>query len=129
MLFLYIVDLDLFAPAHTGIVGRQPPGLLKRPVREFFSVCLYDDMGPRRLLCVEPPVVSGGKVKGQLIVLEIVFSYIYMISVAGNIVEWSVLHFLFLAGELALDISALREFFLNPRKVVFGEGDIKGGSD
>ena len=39
-------------------------------------------MGARRLFGVEPPVISGGKIKGELVVLKVILSYVHVVTVA-----------------------------------------------
>ena len=46
-----------------------------------------DHVGTCHLLCMEPPVISGCELEGQLIILEIVFSNIDIKTVTGYIVE------------------------------------------
>ena len=93
MFFLHIVDFDFFTASHAGIICRQAPGFLESAVRQFFSVCLDDDMGAGSLLRMEPPVIPGSKVKGQFIVLQIVFPHIDMIAVKNSYeLMWDVMN-------------------------------------
>ena len=77
MFFLYIVDLDFIASSHAGVVCGKPSCLFKGCIRQLVAVCFYDYMRAGRLFGVEPPVISGGKIKGQLVILKIIFSDVY----------------------------------------------------
>ena len=78
---------------------------------------------------MEPPVISHGKIKGQLVVLEIIFPHIHMVSVAGNVVERCVPDLYFFAGKLALDVSGLRQFFFDSGEIVLSQGNVQGSLD
>ena len=87
MLFLDIINFHLGGSAAFGVIGSQTSGFFKRAVRQFSVRGFYDHMGACHFFCVEPPVISGCLLKGQLIVLEVVFSYKDIKAVTGNIVE------------------------------------------
>ena len=91
LLFLHVIHLHLFR--RRGPWNTRPPGRpassksrsgsssLGRPLR------LYDHVGARYPLGVEPQVVSRGEAEGELIVLEVVFPHIDVKAVRGQIVE------------------------------------------
>ena len=51
------------------------------------SFGFYYDVGTGHFFGVEPPVVSCGELEGKLVVLVVVFAYIDIVAIAGNIVE------------------------------------------
>ena len=87
MFALNIIDFHLVASTVLRIVGGESAGFLKDPVGKFFALRLYNDVGTGSPFGVEPPVASVSKVEGQFFVLEVVFPYIDMIAVTGQIVE------------------------------------------
>ena len=131
MFFLDIIDLYLGRGPAAGIIGGQPSGFLKGPVRELFVVAFYDDMGSGHFLGVEPPVISCGKFKGQFVILLIVFSHIDMVAVAGNIVQWlGLCHSLFpLSGVVLFNVAVFCQLIFDLGQVVFLEGDIQSRAD
>ena len=85
---LNIVDLHLVIIPALGIVSCQGSRLLKKPIRKALLVLRFNDhMGAGDSLSVEPPVISRGYLKGEFIVLVIIFSYIDVITIRGQIVE------------------------------------------
>ena len=81
-------------------------------------------MGTRRALGMEPPVSTIGKMESQFFVLKIIFSYINMIAVAGQIVEWLALKLYFSLREFTAYISTLGQFLLNLCQVILTKCDI-----
>ena len=114
MLFLHIVNLGFFCLAVGRIVRGKPGSFLVSSVGHFSAVrVFYDDVGAGSALCMEPPVVSAGKFKGQLFILKIIFSYIYMIAVAGQEMQGPGGDFYFLSGVFPADITVLGQLFFD----------------
>ena len=87
MLFLDIINFHLGGSAAFG-VNRQPDvRLLQTCGQAVLRQGFLRSHGSLPFFCVEPPVISGCLLKGQLIVLEVVFSYKDIKAVTGNIVE------------------------------------------
>ena len=128
---LDIVDFHLFAVAPLGIVGGQRARLLKGPIRDFgFAVVFQDYMGTGDSLGVKPPVVSAGEPEGQILVLVIIFAYIDVITVRGNVMEGLTCNLgPFVAWSAFLYISILHQFFFDLHQIVFSQGNIQGGAD
>ena len=79
-------------------------------------------MGARHFFCMEPPVIACGKLKGQLIILEVVFSNVDIKTVTGYIVErfgFSLGFLVFFVCVVAFDISIFSQLFLDLGKVTF----------
>ena len=129
MLFLDVIDLDLFLLAPLGVVGGKACSLLESAVGKVFALRFYHHVGSGDLLGMEPPVASIGKLEGQLVILKIILADIHVESVTADIVEGLAgdLH-LFLTA-LAMDIAAFRELLLDLRQVFFLQGDFQGGGD
>ena len=87
MFFLDVVDFYFRSRMTFGIPGWQAPCFFKGTVRKFTVFGADDHVGTCHLLCMEPPVISGCELEGQLIILEIVFSNIDIKTVTGYIVE------------------------------------------
>ena len=87
MLFFDIINLYLVTSPVLGVISGQPSRFLKYPVGKFSSAGFDDDVGAGSALGVEPPVISGCKMKGQILVLEIILAHIHVTAVAGQIVE------------------------------------------
>ena len=129
MFLLNIVDFHFGSRASAGVVGSQSSCFFKRSVRQFFVVAFDNNMGARHFLCVEPPVIAGGELKGQLFVLVVIFSYINMIAVTGNIVKrLGFFQGFFLFGVMLL-IYALGQFFFNLGQVAFCQCNIQSRAD
>ena len=130
VLSLNIIDFHFLISTSLGVVGGQRPGFLEDAVREFLSLSLYNDMGSRDSLCVEPPVAAVGELEVQFLVLIVVLSDIDMESVAGEIVERTAgdLHLL-AASVVAFDIAVLRELLLDLHQVFLQPCDVHGGAD
>ena len=75
---------------------------------------------------MKPPVISRGKLKGELIVLVIVFSYIDMEAVAADIVERTAGDLDFFGTAFSADITALDQFFPDLGEILLKQCDIKG---
>lgn len=88
MFFLNVVNLYFFISSVLRVVGRKFSSFLKSPVWQLLAIGFHDDMRSRTAFCVEPPVVSNSEMESQFVVLQIIFSNIHMITIAGNIVEW-----------------------------------------
>ena len=82
-------------------------------------------MRSRGTFCMEPPVISGGKFKGQFFVLIIIFSDIDIITIRRKIVErfWCDLHTL--SGVFPADVAVLCQFFFDLYQIFFIQGNIK----
>ena len=78
-------------------------------------------MGAGDPLGMEPPVVSRGQFKGQLLILIIVFSDVNMETVGGQVVEGTADRFFlpFPAGKMALDVAVFRQLFFDLSQVFF----------
>lgn len=87
ILSLDIIDFHLLVSPSLGVIGSQRSGFLKDAVRQLLSLGLYDYVGARNPLRVEPPVAAVGKLEVEFFVLVVVFSDIDMESVAGKVVE------------------------------------------
>ena len=87
MLLLHIINLYFFTSALAGIVCRKPSGFFKCGIRKLGSAGFYNYMGTGSFFRVESPVISGSKMEGKLFILQIIFSYINMKAVAGNIMK------------------------------------------
>ena len=125
VLFLHIVHLYLWTSIIFGIKSSKLSGFFKDPVRKLFPVGFDNYMGSGHFFCVEPPVVPRRKRKGQLLVLEIVFPYIDIVTVAGTIMKREAFKcFLFLC-ELPANVATLSQFFFYLCQIVFGTGDIQ----
>ena len=86
-------------------------------------------MGTGHFFGVEPPVVSCGELEGKLVVLVVVFAYINIVAIAGNIVEGLGLHLhfgAFFVSVMAFHVAVLHQLFLDLGKVAFLSGNIKG---
>ena len=126
-MFLFdIINLDLIITAILGVVGRKLSGFFKYSVRHLAVLRFDDDVGTRRALGMEPPVSTIGKMESQFFVLKIIFSYINMIAVAGQIVEWLALKLYFFLREFTAYISTLSQFLLNLCQVILTKCDISG---
>ena len=121
---LEIIDFHFFAVPAFGVVTCQFSCLLKGAVGKFLPFCLYHHMGAGHAFCMEPPVVSRGKFKGQLIVLIIIFSHVHMESVRGNIVEGSAFYLCLFIPTPFFDIAEFYQFLLNLNQIVFRQGNI-----
>lgn len=95
VLFFCIVDFYFFGISPFGIIGGETSRLFEGSIGKFFSVCFYNNMRSRYSFCMKPPVISYGKLKGQFFVLIVIFSYIDMKSVTGEIVKRFAGDFLF----------------------------------
>ena len=121
MFLFHIVDLYFFTSPLTGIIGGEPAGFLKSRIRELCSAGFYDHMGAGGFFGVKPPVVSRGEAESQIFVLQVVFSYIDMKSVAGDVVEGLAFGLpLLFAGSLP-DVSGAGQFVFDLSQVVFRE--------
>ena len=67
--------------------------------------------------------------EGQLLVLQIVFSYIHMIAVAGDVVEGAACDAHLLLCAAAADITGLGQLLLDLYQVLLGPGDVQGVAD
>ena len=129
LFFLNVVDLDFFLLPAFGIIGSQTAGLFKSAVRQFLPFGLYDNVGAGDALGMEPPVISGGKFESQFIVLEIIFSYIYMEAVAAQIMERLTGDLCFFGAAFSADITALGQFLFDLHQVFFLQGNIQSSAD
>ena len=128
--FLNVVDLHFLIFPSLGVEGCQSPGLLKYPVRELSALALYDDMGTGDPLCVEPPVVSRGELKGQLFILVIVLSHIDVEAVGGEVVEGTACDFLlFHVGAVFFNEAVFGQLHLDLRQILLLQSDVQGGAD
>ena len=84
MFLLDIINFNFILSFVLGIKGGESCRFFKGTIREFLPLCLDDDVRAGGSFCMEPPVISGGKFKGQFIVLIIVFTNIDMKSVIWN---------------------------------------------
>lgn len=97
MLFLDIVDFNLFLIPSLGVIGGQARGLLEGAIRQLVCAAQsYDDMGAGNFLGMEPPVITGGNLEGEFIILVIILSHIHMEAIAADIVEGLLAAFCFL---------------------------------
>ena len=126
MFFLHIVNLYFFSAAHAGIVSREPAGVLEYGIGHLLARGFDDDMGAGGVFDMEPPVVACGKMEGELVILQIVFSHIHMIAIAGEIMERRVFYFHLLFGKFPAHIAGADELFLDFGQVVLGKSDIQG---
>ena len=124
ILLLEIVDLDLVGFATLGVVACEHRSLLIYTIRHFFPLVLYNNVRSWHAFCVKPPVVSGCKFEGKLIVLVVVFADIHIVTIGRNIVERFAFHFLLLACSMFLDKPVFRQFLLDLDKIIGGERDI-----
>ena len=74
---------------------------------------------------MKPPVVPVCKLKGQLIVLVVVFSHIHMKAVAADIVERSARDADFFCAAFSADIAALDKFLPDLDEILLLYGDIQ----
>ena len=124
-MFLFnIINFNLIIATVLGVVGGKFTGFFKYPVRHLAVLRFDDDVGTRCSFGVEPPVSTIGKMESQFFILEIVLSYINVIAVAGQIVEWLALKLYFFLREFTADISTLSQFLLNLCKVILTKCDI-----
>ena len=65
----------------------KPCRFLESAVGQFFSLGFYDDVGAGNSLGVKPPVTAVCDLKGQIFVLQIVFSDKNIKAVIAAIVE------------------------------------------
>ena len=79
---------------------------------------------------MEPPVISFGKLEGQLIILKIIFSHIHMETIRRNIVErfGSDLR-AFAAGRTFADITGFHQFFADLGQILLLKRNIKSCLD
>ena len=106
---LDIVDLHFIIGASLGIPCCQGSGLFKYPIGKLFPFCFYNYMRARNPLCMEPPVSAVCQFKGKLFILIVVFAYIDMEAVAGQIMERTAGYF----GRF----SPARRFFTYPYSI------------
>ena len=78
---------------------------------------------------MKPPVIAGGKLKGQFVILKIIFSHIDVETVAGKIVEGLAGDFLLLHARLSADISAGDQLLLDLYQILLVEGNIQRGKN
>ena len=87
-------------------------------------------MGARESFGVEPPIISGGKFEGQFFILKIVFSYIEVKAIFGDIVEGfagDTGRFIF--GASFFCISGFAQFVLQLGQIFLAGGNIEGVAD
>ncbi len=68
---------------------------------------------------MEPPVISAGKFKGQLVILIIIFPYINGKSIAAQIMEGFAGDLLLSGSSLPADIPAVYKLFLDLGQIFF----------
>ncbi len=130
MFFLDIVDLHLLLVAAFGVVGSQPGGFFKGTVWQLLGVLhLYHHMGAWDLLGVEPPVISVGKLEGELVILVIVLAHIDVESVTADIMKGLAGDFLLFGAALFADVAASHQFFFDLYQVLLMEGNVQGRGD
>ena len=86
-------------------------------------------MGAGHLLGVEPPVIAGGELEGQLVVLVVIFPHINVKTVAADIMIRPAGDFLFFRVAFSPDVAAFRQLFLNLCQVLFVKRNIQGGGN
>ena len=127
--FLFrIINFCFILSSSFGIIGGKLCGFFKSPVRECIAACFHDNMGTGDSFGVEPPVVAGGKAESQIIVLEIIFTYINMVSVTADIMERTAGDFHFFVAAFPADVAIFNQFFPDLNQVLFADGDVKGGA-
>ena len=105
-----VVDFDLRRVMGFGKMCREPSGLLKRAVWQFFSLPAYDDMRAGNIIGVKPPVVRPCHVESDFFILIIILSHVDIKAVGGNKVERAGLLGTLLPGGTVLpDISVFDE--------------------
>ena len=129
MFLLHIVNFHLGRIPVFGIVGGQAGGILKGGVRKLVPAGLYHHMGAGGSLGVEPPVVAGGKFKGQFIVLEIIFSHIDIVTVGGAVMEGAGGDLYLFPRILSADIAGICLFFLHLYQILLRVCQILEGLD
>ena len=73
-------------------------------------------MGAGDTFGVEPPVIACGKFKGQLFVLNIILTDVYMKAVRGNVMQrfaCDFLLFLIFAAAFTSDITEIHQFLFD----------------
>ena len=83
LFLLNVVDLHFFLLSAFGIVGGKSARLFKSTVRQLRPFGLYHHVRAGDAFGMEPPVISGGECEGQFVILEIIFSYVNMKTVAA----------------------------------------------
>ena len=106
-------------------MSSKSAGFFKGTVRKFFPICFDNDMGTRCAFGMEPPVISGCGVESEFFILQIVLSYIHMVTIGREKMKWFIRNFHFLFREFSADVACSYEFFLDFSQVIFGTGDIQ----
>ena len=73
---------------------------------------------------MEPPVIARGELKRQLFILEIIFAYIHMVAVRGNVVEGLAPYLFFFTSMFFLDIAKPRQLIFYLPQVIFRHGNV-----
>ena len=132
MFFLDVINLYLGSRVSFGIPGCQATCFFEGTVRKLAVFGADDHMGAGHFFCMEPPVISGCELKGQFIILEIVFSDIDIKTITGYIVKRPGFRLGFLAFFVCIvtfDIAVFSQLFLDLGKVTFRSGDIQSIGD
>ena len=97
-------------------------------IRQFAVLRLHDHMRTGHLLGMKPPVIPCGKLKGKLIILEIIFSHINIISILSHIMERLRLTLRLLplpAVIMLLNIPILHQLFLDLCQITLSQSNIQ----
>ena len=97
-------------------------------IRQFAVLRLHDHMRTGHLLGMKPPVIPCGKLKGKLIILEIIFSHINIIPILSHIMERLRLTLRLLplpAVIMLLNIPILHQLFLDLCQITLSQSNIQ----
>ena len=78
---------------------------------------------------MKPPVIAGGELEGEFVVLEVVFAHIDMEALPADIVKRPAGDFYFPGAALAADVAALDQLLLDLGQVLLPESDVESGLD
>lgn len=85
MFFLDIIDLYFRGSTAFGVISRKSACNLEDMVRELPVFGFHNYMGTCHFFCVEPPVIASGEFEGQLIILEVIFAHIDVVTVISDV--------------------------------------------
>ncbi len=110
-------------------MGGQTGGFLEGGIRQGIAVCFHDDVGAGHVFGVEPPVVAGCHLEGELFILQVIFSHIHVVAVAADIMEGPAGDFGTFLSALPADVAAFDQLLLDLDQVLLLLGDIQRGAD
>ena len=88
MFLLNIIDIHFLLRPAFGIISCERCGFFICGIRKLFIVTFDNYMGAGHILRVKPPVIAGGCLESQFLILDVIASHKYVKSVRGDIMPW-----------------------------------------